>query len=171
MQAAHGPSPGSAMGPWPLAEESSFLNVLSYICRTTISEQVRRGLLQLIGARVWVVGLEMDMDEQSVETTKTVLYGEPTAWHGAAVGISCCLPCPTCRNSTCNKHGAGISLREICGLNIYWEPGVWVMTAAGDYAGGTWKAALTKMCGQRKGCRVLLPPRCSAFILFAVPKG
>lgn len=112
------PSPGSAMGPWPLAEESSFLNALSYICRTTMSEQVHRGLPHR-GARVWVLGLEMDMGEQSIETTKAVLQGEPTAWHGAAVGISCCLPCPTCRSSTCNKHGAGISLREICGLNIY----------------------------------------------------
>lgn len=38
---------------------------------------------------------------------------------------------------TCNIHGLVILLREICGLSIYWEPGAWVMTAAGDYIGGT----------------------------------
>lgn len=60
MQAAHGPPPGSAVGcgPWQKKE--------SYLCRTTISDQVHRGLPQLRGARVWVVGLEMGMEEQSV---------------------------------------------------------------------------------------------------------
>lgn len=38
---------------------------------------------------------------------------------------------------TCNIHGLAVFLGEICGLSIYLEPGVWVMTAAGVYIGGT----------------------------------
>lgn len=87
--------------------------------------------------KVWTAGLKMDLYEQSTSedggTTKTVLEDE--TWQPGLVLQN---EYPTALwFLTCNIHGLVILLREICGLSIYWEPGVWVMTAAGDYIGGT----------------------------------
>lgn len=132
----HSPT-GSGVGPYPSAQESSFLTPLATSagpqalsrfmedCPSSRTTEMMQNLF-----RFGIEGLKTDSHKQSTtengESTKIV--AEETCSQAR-----CCSEHPAARRlPTCNVRAAVILLRGICGLGIYWGPGVWVMTAAGD---------------------------------------
>lgn len=74
---------------------------------------------------------------------------------------------PAASTASCSFPG------EICGWSLFWEPGVWVMTAAGNYSGGMGNStpALTKTLWPEQ--RPRHPPAASAqpLFLWRIPEG
>lgn len=121
---------GSGVGPYPSAQESSFLTPLATSagpqalsrfvedCPSSRTTEMMQNLFRF--------GIEGLKTRTSRAPQKMVVEETCSqAW--------CCSEHPAARRlPTCNICAAVILLRGICGLGIYWGPGVWVMTAAGD---------------------------------------